>query len=484
MPADANDPPTRPQLQRERVKVGRYVFVVGDPAGTEIKAAAGQAKPHPLEQAITQDDGEPKPPHTGVDPLGRAVDDAADVTSKVELALSLFTQIVQERLDAAAIGGEVEALLDLLGRLDREERWEESLRLARALAKLLALLQRWLQLLQSLRAALRAAKRLEDVGGQAWALHEQGTLYLAAEKHADAASLLSEAHDLRYRLDDTHGLTVTDHNLQVLCKMLRGRLHPPSLRSWLERIVERPMTALILAMSLLLLGGVAGAVIRGSDGTPPITVTTPNTKPTPPVDKLSSISLACFAGPGPLGERVRISGKLTPAQAGETITIAYTTPSGATKSETQKTHADGAYQAVASADEPGEWHVATAWPGNTAYKAASGNCAFHVSEGEKSEAVTIIANPESASVEPGHEASFTAAARGIPAPTVQWEESRDEGRTFSAIPDATTTIFTVKAVETTDNGRQYRAVFTNSTDSRTSEVATLTVSTPGTVTSE
>jgi immunoglobulin I-set domain protein len=394
VPADANDPATRPE--RERVKVGSYVLVVGDPAGTEIKAAAGQvaagqAKLRLLEQAITQVDGESEPPHTGVDPLDRAVDDAAEVTSKVELALSLFTQIVQGGLDAAAIDGEVEALLDLLARLDREERWEESLRLVRALAKLLALLQRWLQLLQSLRTALRAAKRFDNHAGQAWALHEQGTLYLAAEKHADAASLLSEAHDLRHHLKDTHGLTITDHNLQVLCNTLRARLHPSSLRSWLERIVERPVTALILAMSLLLLGGVAGAVIRGSGGTRSITVTTTTTNPTPPVGKRSSIS---------------------------------------------------------------------------------------------PETVSIIANPESISVEPEHDASFTATARGIPAPTVQWEESRDEGRTFSAIPIATSTVLTVKAVETTYNGREYRAVFTNSTGARTSKVATLTVSTPRTVTVE
>jgi hypothetical protein len=486
--ADANDPPTRPELKRKRVKVGSYVLVVGDPAGMEIKAiagqaAAGQAKSGPLEQAIAQADREPEPPRTGADRLEDAVDDAAEVTSKIELALSLFTQIVQG-IDPVDIGGDLEALLDLLERLDREERWKEALQVARALVKLLVLLERWLQLLQSLRTALRAAKRFEDRAAQAWALHEQGTLYLVAEKHADADTLLSEAHDLRYGLDDTHGLTITDHNLQVLCETLRARLHPTSPRGWLKRIVERPVAALILAMSLLLLGGVAGAVIGSSGGTRTITVTTTNPKPSPPGVKESSISLACPAGPVQLGERVRISGKLKPAQVGETITIAYTTPSGATHSETQKTQADGAYQAVASAEEPGEWHVAGSWLGNAKYKNALGTCAFHVGAPSKPEAVSIIANPESASVEPGHDASFTATARGFPTPTVQWEESSDAGRTFSAIPGATTTIFTVKAVETTDNGRQYRAVFTNSTDSRTSEVATLTVSTPGTVTSE
>ncbi len=485
MPADANDPPTRPEVERERVKVGSYVLVVGDPAGMEIKAAAGQAKPTALVKAVAQAEQEPELPRTGVDPVGGAVDDAAEVTSKIELALSLFTQIVDGGLDRAAIGGEVEALLDLLGRLDREERWEEALQVARALVKLLMLLERWLQLLQSLRTALRAAKRFDDLVGEAWALHEQGTLYLAAEKHVDAASLLSEAHDLRYRLEDTHGLTITDHNLQVLCKTLQARLHESSLRRWLERIVERPVTALIFAMSLLLLSGVAGAVIRGSGGTRPITVTTTTTKPTPPVGKQSNISLGCPAGPVPLGERVRISGKLTPAQAGKTITVAYTTPSRATKSETQKTQADGAYQAVESADEPGEWHVATSWPGNAEYISASETCAFHVGARPKpEEAVTITANPKNESVGAGQEASFSAAASGIPTPTVQWEESRDEGRTFSAIAGETKTTLTVKAVETAESGRQYRAVFTNPSGSRTSEVGTLTVSTPGTATSE
>lgn len=489
MPADANDPPTRPKLERKRIKVGSYVLVVGDPAGMEIKAATGQAataqaKPRELEQAIAQADAEPEPPHTGVDRLAGAVDDAAEVTSKIELALSLFTQILEGSLDPTTIDGVVEALLDLLGRLDREGRWEEALRLARALVKLLMLLERWLQLLQSLRTALRAAKRFADVDGQAWALHEQGTLCLAAEKHADAASLLSEAHDLRFELDDTHDLAVTDHNLQVLCKTLRARVqHPP--RSWLEWILQRPVAALMLAVSMLLLGGVAGALIGGSGGAPPITVTTTITKPPPPVPKASSISLVCPAGPVQLGERVSISGTLRPAQAGETITIAYTTPSSASKSETQKTKGDGAYRAVASADESGLWHVASSWPGNAKYKKALGICAFQVGGRPRpNEPVSITANPTNASVEAGQEVSFTATASGIPAPTVQWEESRERGGAFSPIPGATKTTWTVEAVATADSGRQYRAVFTNSSGSQTSEVATLTVSTPGTVTSE
>jgi hypothetical protein len=500
MPSDASEPANRPEVADARVVVGRRVLVVGDPAGAELEDGSGQAEPRPLTQAIAELETEPEPPQTAAAALERAVDDAEEVTSKTQLALSLFTQIVQGQPDPAAIDGEVQALLELLGRLDREERWKESLELARALAKLLALLQRWLQLLRSLRTALRAAKRLEDLGAQAWALHEQGTLYLAAEKHAQAASLLTEAHDLRYRIGDAHGLQITDRNLQVFCRTMRARLRTRTLRERLEALLRRPLPALMLAASLLLVGGVAGAAIRGAGGksgsvsstgigtrsingntgstTGTSGTTTTGTSGTTGTSagRRSSISLSCPAAPVPFGQRVRVSGTLTPAQADAVVTILYTPPSRVGESETQKTQADGAYQAVASAREAGEWRVASSWPGNAEYKAASVSCAFHV-EPEPTEAVTITTNPHDESVEDGTDARFTAAARGIPAPTVQWEESSGDGHAFEPIPDATETTLTVKATEETD-GHEYLARFSNSSGSQTSEAARLTISSP------
>ena len=67
----------------------------------------------------------------------------------------------------------------------------------------------------------------------------------------------------------------------------------------------------------------------------------------------------------------------------------------------------------------------------------------------------------------GQPATFTAAASGNPAPTVQWQVSTDGGVTFTDVAGATsgTLTFTTAAGQ---SGNQYQAVFTNSAGTATS----------------
>jgi hypothetical protein len=139
--------------------------------------------------------------------------------------------------------------------------------MARSLATLLALLGRWLELLKSLKVALSAAEQLGDVSGQAWALHEVGTLHLAAGERAEAERLLSQARAMREQIGDRHGLAMTDRNLQFLCRDLRALIHCDAHRSVLERILRKPIAALAVGAAMLLAGGVAGAFIGGAGGT-------------------------------------------------------------------------------------------------------------------------------------------------------------------------------------------------------------------------
>jgi hypothetical protein len=89
-------------------------------------------------------------------------------------------------------------------------------------------------------------------------------------------------------------------------------------------------------------------------------------------------------------------------------------------------------------------------------------------------APTVTTNPSDQTLCAGSTVSFTAAASGTPAPTVQWQVSTDGGATFNDVPGATSTTlsFTTAAGQ---NGYKYRAVFTNSCDTATSTAATLTV---------
>lgn len=96
------------------------------------------------------------------------------------------------------------------------------------------------------------------------------------------------------------------------------------------------------------------------------------------------------------------------------------------------------------------------------------------------EAPVITTQPANQSVSPGGSAAFTAAAQGAPAPTVQWQLSTDGGSSWSALSGETSDTFTVVNATSSENGFQYRAMFTNKAGTRFSNAATLTVTTPPT----
>jgi plastocyanin len=92
-------------------------------------------------------------------------------------------------------------------------------------------------------------------------------------------------------------------------------------------------------------------------------------------------------------------------------------------------------------------------------------------------APAVTQNPASQTVTPGNNVTFTAAASGSPVPSVQWQVSTNGGGSFSNIPGANSTSLTF-TVQQSDNGHQYRAVFTNGCGSATTSAATLTTCNP------
>ena len=86
----------------------------------------------------------------------------------------------------------------------------------------------------------------------------------------------------------------------------------------------------------------------------------------------------------------------------------------------------------------------------------------------------VTAQPEDQTVHAGDTVSFSAAANGDPAPSLQWQVSTDSGATWTDIAGATASPLTFTA-SLEQNGNQYHAVFTNSAGSVTSDAATLTV---------
>jgi hypothetical protein len=92
-------------------------------------------------------------------------------------------------------------------------------------------------------------------------------------------------------------------------------------------------------------------------------------------------------------------------------------------------------------------------------------------------APVMTAQPAPQTALAGQAATFTAAASGRPAPTVQWQVTTNGGATWAPVSGATSTTLSFTA-QLAQNGSQYEAVFSNANGSATSTPATLTVVAP------
>ncbi|MDR3137259.1 MAG: hypothetical protein LBU07_07680 [Coriobacteriales bacterium] len=93
---------------------------------------------------------------------------------------------------------------------------------------------------------------------------------------------------------------------------------------------------------------------------------------------------------------------------------------------------------------------------------------------EEAVAPAVSKHPSDTTVSAGNDAVFQASVSGKPTPTAQWQQSVD-GETWNNVNGATATKITVPAVTQEQSGTHYRAVFTNSQGSVTTDAAMLTV---------
>ncbi|MFG6277919.1 hypothetical protein [Microbacterium sp. 5K110] len=91
-------------------------------------------------------------------------------------------------------------------------------------------------------------------------------------------------------------------------------------------------------------------------------------------------------------------------------------------------------------------------------------------------APVVVQQPASLTRVAGAVAVFTASASGTPAPTVQWQIN---GGAWADIAGATSASYTIPSVAVADDGKQYRAIFTNASGSVATQAATLTVTASG-----
>ena len=92
-------------------------------------------------------------------------------------------------------------------------------------------------------------------------------------------------------------------------------------------------------------------------------------------------------------------------------------------------------------------------------------------------APAVTMQPSSQTVDIGGLVTFTAAASGNAPPTVQWQVSTNGGGAWSNINGATSATLTFNSVSASQAGSEYRAIFTNSVSTATTNAATLTLNT-------
>ena len=246
------------------VRVGGYALEVGTETGSFAQFERESEKEHAraLGEALAE---KPDEPLTLVDAVVEVEDTADTVTDRVEHANKLFRAAVEGRLlERDLLTGEIGALLGLLQRLDKAGRFEEELRLARALHGLLVLVFRWYDLIRSLRMILGAARTAGHEAGQAWALNELGALHLCAGNAKRAVEHLEEALALEERLGNAAGRCAARHNLD---SARRDLAHGGTGPRWFRRVA-----VVAGAIAVLATGAAFGFVVDG-DGPPPQAVT-------------------------------------------------------------------------------------------------------------------------------------------------------------------------------------------------------------------
>jgi hypothetical protein len=243
------------------IRVGTYALEVG--TLTESYAAFQPEREHQnviaLRDALAEKAGEVRTPVAALEKLQA---NAETVTRKCERAQELSRAASEGRwLEADAVMAEVDSLLRLAERLDRDGRFSEELRLLRALHGLLVLVRRWLDLIRALRRALTAAEETSDLAAQAWARHELGSLQLCADDPDAAQEQLGQALRLQQRLGQTTGACATRHNLDSAQRDLATRA---ASKPWLRRRLLR-LAAVASILTLLAVGGTGMALAMGDD---------------------------------------------------------------------------------------------------------------------------------------------------------------------------------------------------------------------------
>lgn len=139
-----------------------------------------------------------------------------NLSSWEDALINYFSNWLANLPKDAVIEDMSDLLVKTIQRAGEKNRWQEVVRLGRALERILILRKRWQAWMDILNMILKAARALGDQNTEAWAFHQLGTRALCLNQADLARQFLTQALNIRQAIGDKAGLQVTQHNLGVL----------------------------------------------------------------------------------------------------------------------------------------------------------------------------------------------------------------------------------------------------------------------------
>jgi hypothetical protein len=171
---------------------------------------------------------------------------------------------------------------------------------------------------------------------------------------------------------------------------------------------------------------------------------------------------------------VTLSGHLAAGAVFPTGSSVSITLNGVTQQATVDASGNFSASFASSTLSAGSYTITYAFAGDGTNFLVATNGSSTLTVSPVSSAPKVITQPISQTAIAGNSVTFTAAASGSPAPTVQWQVSTNHGKTWTNLAGATGTTLTF-TTSTKQSSYQYRAVFTNVAGTAITQVATLTV---------
>ena len=217
------------------------------------------------------------PRYTLTGTMGQELAQMWDLTAWAEQALlRVMARAEQNRSQPKLLLQEADIVLRMLEWGVRLQRWEDVLRLTRAIEGALAMGVQWGAWYVVLEQGLQAARALGDRAGEGWALHQLGTRDMCLENTAAAKASLTEALRIRQALGDRAGAEVTRHNLDLLAPPPPAEPpesppepppeHPPEPDVGRQKRPPKPagVSPLLVGVAILVVVGVVAAGIWGA----------------------------------------------------------------------------------------------------------------------------------------------------------------------------------------------------------------------------